>query len=202
MVNNKIYVGCHQTSNLDDGYMGSGRRLAYAKRKYGLENFKKEILGVYETSDQMFEAEARIVDEKFLIREDVYNLTLGGNGGWQHHNRSPEHRHLRVKGAVNANRSEKRTKNPEWLKKVSDRIKRVHKEGKINYATFTGKTLSETHRRKIGTANAAHQAGVGNSNFGKVWMFNDTLKQSRSVKQSEVEGLLTSGWNRGRKMKF
>lgn len=43
-LNNKFYYGVHSTSNIDDGYMGSGKRLGYAKNKYGLENFEKEIL--------------------------------------------------------------------------------------------------------------------------------------------------------------
>ena len=44
MLNDKYYVGMHSTSNLKDGYLGSGKSLRYAIRKYGEENFKIEII--------------------------------------------------------------------------------------------------------------------------------------------------------------
>ncbi len=82
LVNGKIYIGCHMTNNLDDGYMGSGKQLGYAKRKHGIENFKKEILSSHETPEEMFAEEARLVNEEFIGRKDVYNLTCGGRGSW------------------------------------------------------------------------------------------------------------------------
>ena len=40
-LNNKIYVGKHSTDNLDDGYMGSGKIIIRAIKKYNKENFTK-----------------------------------------------------------------------------------------------------------------------------------------------------------------
>ena len=53
LVNNKIYIGKHSTSNMDDGYMGSGKLLIKAIKKDGIENFKKTILCFFETEDQV-----------------------------------------------------------------------------------------------------------------------------------------------------
>ena len=40
-INGHYYYGVHSTSDIDDGYMGSGKRLKHAKNLYGIENFDK-----------------------------------------------------------------------------------------------------------------------------------------------------------------
>ena len=38
VINNHYYYGIHSTDDLNDGYMGSGTRLHYAYKKYGIPN--------------------------------------------------------------------------------------------------------------------------------------------------------------------
>jgi len=40
-VNNKIYVGIHKTKNMNDSYMGSGKVIKNAIKKYDIDNFKR-----------------------------------------------------------------------------------------------------------------------------------------------------------------
>lgn len=79
-----IYIGQHQTENVDDGYMGSGIRIRRAIEKYGLENFEKTILFECKSEEEMNAKEAEIVNEDFIARDDVYNICLGGmDGSWK-----------------------------------------------------------------------------------------------------------------------
>jgi hypothetical protein len=74
-----IYVGYHKTKNLDDNYIGSGKRILSAIKKYGRENFTREILKIFDNSDDAEAYERHIVNEEFTNRDDTYNIALGGN---------------------------------------------------------------------------------------------------------------------------
>ena len=81
-INGHFYYGVHNTNNLDDGYMGSGKRLHYAYKKYGMKNFTKEILKYFDTSKEAFEYEAEVVNEVLVEDPNCYNITIGGKGSW------------------------------------------------------------------------------------------------------------------------
>lgn len=78
LINQKEYVGVHTTSNLDDGYMGSGIAIMRAVKKHGVNNFQKEIIQFFNTESEAYEYELQIVNEEYVAREDTYNMTLGG----------------------------------------------------------------------------------------------------------------------------
>jgi group I intron endonuclease len=80
-INGKIYIGKHQTENPYDGYYGSGKLIKNAIKKYGKENFKKEILFVFETEIEMNSKEKELITEEFVSRKDTYNTGVGGEGG-------------------------------------------------------------------------------------------------------------------------
>jgi len=62
--------------------MGSGTLLMRAQKKYGIENFSKEIIYILESSEQMFLKENELVNSSFVERNDTYNITEGGFGGF------------------------------------------------------------------------------------------------------------------------
>ena len=80
LINNKFYIGLHTTDDLNDKYLGSGIFLKKAIKKYGVSNFKKEILHILKTKKEMISKEKEIVNEEFVKREDTYNMTKGGYG--------------------------------------------------------------------------------------------------------------------------
>lgn len=83
-VNGKVYIGKHKTRKLNDNYMGSGKLIKAAIEKYGIENFTKEILYVFDNESDMNSKEKEIVTEDFCMKENTYNLAPGGKGGWSY----------------------------------------------------------------------------------------------------------------------
>jgi hypothetical protein len=70
LINNKQYIGSHSTNDLLDGYYGSGTYLKKAIKKYGKENFKKEIL---------WEGDISLMKSKeieYIQKYDAYNSPL------------------------------------------------------------------------------------------------------------------------------
>jgi len=205
LLNNKIYIGCHQTSNLDDGYMGSGTRIRQAIEKHGVENFKKEFLHIFESAEEMFAKEAEIVNEEFLYRDDVYNLTTGGNGSWFSINSDIDARkekNRRAAISMNKKAWDDHSFRERNKIRLTAQTKRLHKEGVLKAPDWTGKTHRKETKEKIGKANAVHQAGEGNSQFGKTWIFNESERKSIRVMKEDVDNWLKDGWKLGRKMKF
>lgn len=90
LINNKIYIGKHKTMYKDDDYMGSGNLIKMAIKKYGIENFKKDILYELQTEFEMNEKEIEIVNEEFVRLHSNYNLMPGGQGGNTISSYSPE----------------------------------------------------------------------------------------------------------------
>lgn len=81
-LNGKIYIGVRTLSGTyhDNHYLGSGKLLKAAIKKYGRENFTRKIL-VKSTPDYCYELESKIVNQDFVDRPDTYNICLGGIGG-------------------------------------------------------------------------------------------------------------------------
>jgi len=79
-VNNKFYVGMHSTSNLEDGYIGSGTHLWHSIKKHGRENFTCEILEFCTDRESLREREKSIVNIDLLKDPLCMNICKGGRG--------------------------------------------------------------------------------------------------------------------------
>jgi len=211
-INEKIYIGVHQTRDLDDGYYGSGKSLRRAIEKYGIENFEKEILYLCESPEEMFAKEAEIVNEGFIARDDTYNLKVGGTGGWDYVNRVGANLYYDEFGkCMNGNPEnlppgnkvkELLIKRGLWEKHKSKLSRAMKKWCANNNNSFLGRTHTEETKRKIGEKNSKHQSGKGNSQYGTCWIYSEEEKRSMKIKKEELASYVKLGWKKGRKMKF
>lgn len=193
LLNGKVYIGQHVTDNVDDGYMGSGNLIRKAIKKYGIENFKKEILFDFDSEEEMNQKEVELVDEIFVRRKDTYNLTIGGYAkGFYYAN----------KVGVN-NKSGQCYRTGELLKtdvefrqrfceNISNGLKRFYS---THPGTFSGKSHSSQTKKKLSRAKKGKNLGKENPSFGKHWWKNpNNIQESRMLCDSDVP----SGWIRGR----
>ena len=152
VLNGKFYIGKHQTQDLDDDYLGSGKLLKRAIKKHGIENFKKEFLEIHRTENEMNAAEKRLV----VLGPNSYNLCEGGKGGFGYLNDGSEKHIIRTKNAaIKSNNSEK-------SKKAYAAV--IAKHGKLSsnfHASFLGKHHSEETKMKMRASHnpASHPKG-------------------------------------------
>lgn len=80
LITNKIYIGKDESNN--PMYIGSGKWLNRSIKKYGVENFKKEILEVCNDSNHLEEQERFWIKKLNSTNPTIgYNITDGRSGG-------------------------------------------------------------------------------------------------------------------------
>jgi len=198
-VNDKYYIGKHQTKDLDDGYMGSGKLIQRAIQKYGIENFTKEILHVFDTEEEMNLKEAELV----IVSEETYNLCEGGKGGFSYINNNSlnagrhvihKFRHMGSKSLKGKTYDEIYgiKKSNEYRKLLAVRC-RERQSNIIPSKVWTG----QKHTNKTKTRMSESHKGSKNSQFGTCWITN-----GNEVKKIPLEALdshLEMGYHKGRK---
>lgn len=81
LINGKKYIGQHK-GDIDDSYLGSGILISTAIKKYGKQNFKKEILQICSSREEADELEKYYINlYNAVLDENFYNLQEGGTGG-------------------------------------------------------------------------------------------------------------------------
>lgn len=81
IVNGKKYIGKYEGKE-SDNYLGSGKLLRRAIKKYGVHNFYRTILERFSSKEDVRSAEIYYIKLFNAIdSEDFYNIAAGGEGG-------------------------------------------------------------------------------------------------------------------------
>lgn len=167
LLNEKIYIGIHKSTNLDDSYVGSGKLIKAAIKKYGIGNFKKEILETFSSEADMIAREIEVVTEEFCNRPDTYNLMPGGKFG------SAKRNNLTFKGFVHSAQAKEkisksstgRTASAETRQKLSQNnfARRNPEKQKLHARLAAARPKSDEHKEKIRQRALITRSGVKNA---------------------------------------
>ena len=194
-ITGRYYIGMHSTSNLEDGYVGSGRRLWLSINKHGKENHLIEILEWLPDRCSLKLREKEIVNEDLLKDEKCMNLKLGGGGGLPSDQQSITN--IRKGASIFL---KNKWKDPEYrgrmliIAKENNRL--AHINGNCRYDNFKGKSHTAETKKKMSESSIGIGLGKNNSQFGTNWITNGT--ENKKIKKSED---LPNGWSYGRTIK-
>ena len=203
LINNRYYLGMHSTNRIDDGYLGSGKRLYYELNKYGRNNFKFEILEQFDSREELVQAEITLITEQDVKNPNCLNLKSGGSGGWSEEVREkakiaaksymedkwaiPEYREkmlkIRYDPAISKSRNERTS---ETLKQHFENTPGTFKGRKHKLETIQKMKESQKNKGK----------GSNNSQYGTCWITNEI----QNIKIHKGDSI-PEGWKLGRKIK-
>lgn len=164
-IDNRYYLGVHKTENPQDEYLGSGIFIRRAIKKYGRQNFIKDILFCFDDKAVAYDKEKELLCES-LGDENCMNLSEGGIGGsnfkGKKHTEETKQK-LREKSLgvsrkktqeqLDKERKIRLTKNGKWfsddaIKKMSDKKKGVPRSEE------TKRKISESRKLKYKNGSA------------------------------------------------
>ena len=200
-VNNKQYIGSHKydKQELDFKYIGSGKTLAKAIKKYGRNNFKCKVLEFCETRDELIEKERYYISlYNAVISENFYNIDDGrGNS------------HTYITDEITKQKLSERQKqhitihndieeiviNKQDLDQyISNGYKlgRMSHDYSIRIQKFKNTHYSDEYEQKRNK----WKQNISKSVFGRRWVTNEII--DKQVLPEEAQQLVNNGWRYGR----
>lgn len=149
LINGKIYIGKKISKKFKPNYYGGGKNIRRAIKKYGLENFKVEMIATVLTDNkELSNIEIDLIKVfKSRNKRIGYNITIGGEGrvGMK---LSLKQRKLLSEAAIRRNTGNS------WGKHSDETKKRISEFNR-------GKVMSESAKERISIANKGHKRNVG-----------------------------------------
>lgn len=202
LINNKLYIGTHITDYPNDEYLGSGKIISKAIKKYNPENFIKEILFVFDNPEDMFTKEKELVNEEWVSRKDTYNIKLGGEGGWDYVNSSGArliglkilNKNAAIYAVIGNAKVQELSSNNEWLMVRNQNIA----NGMLGKQNFKNHCHTEETIQQMKISHKGKHEGIKNSQYGTCWITNG--KENKKIKKTELDKYINIGYTKGRIM--
>lgn len=208
LINGKIYIG--QDSKNNPKYLGSGDLLKKSIKKYGKENFIKEILCTCINQKDLDDKEKFFIKELDSFNMEIgYNIALGGrNGGSFGRKLSEEHKKKISESRIGIVFSEEH-KNKLSKAHIGKVIGRETKEKMSNsQKLITHKPMSKETKEKISkiktgkklsneTKEKIRESHYGEKNhfFGKKHSDETLSKTRKPIIQLSIDGEIIKEWS-------
>lgn len=182
LLSGRYYIGMHSTDDLNDSYVGSGKRLKASIRKHGIENHKFEILEFFNSRKELALKESELVTMKEVINKECMNLKVGGLGGFPP---TAKQRFL------------EKMKNADFKKmfgqKASQRNKEQYRNGTrvSKLPNWLGKKHKPESIQKMKETKKGQGKGSTNSQFGTFWITDGKINK-------KISSDIPEGWYKGR----
>lgn len=175
LLNGKYYIGMHTTTNLNDGYLGSGKYLRRSILKHGKENFKCEILQFCDSKEELSRREREMVTIQEVVKTECMNLKAGGFGGFAVEDTKKGRQKcdeiLRNKygedfrSIINKNYNNSLSNEEKELR--IEKIKEGQKKSGFLFTTFLGKKHNPETIVKMRESRGRHSVGSTHPLYGK-----------------------------------
>ena len=192
-VTGRYYIGMHSTSNLEDGYIGSGKRLWLSINKHGVDNHTKEILEFLENRQELKNREHQLVNADRLKDITCMNLQIGGGGGFF----DIEHQTKCSSAGGKRNWELNRAIMLNVLSKVGTAtVEKMHITNMQKYGSVNG-WLGKTHKGEtLEKMKVSKNKGENNPQYGMMWITNGI--ENKKIKNSDI---IPNSWSKGRIMR-
>lgn len=185
-------MGMHSTDVLQDGYLGSGKRLGYSRKKYGDQQHQKVILEMLPSRELLKLREKELVSDDLLKDPMCMNLQEGGGGGFA----GEAHRKAFISSARTA-----KLRGTDQGRALGQKVADIRKlrgtdtlhENRLNW---TGRKHKQETINKQSAAMKGRHDGENNPSFATCWVCKD---QPMKIKKEHLDEHLTNGYRRGRK---
>jgi len=161
----QFYIGAHETYDITDQYLGSGKLLKEDIKRFGKSIFNKVILKECSSRKEMYEYETKIIEEH--INDPLcYNINDGGKGGWNYVNES---------GILFGKNNP--MKNPDVAKRCGEKTAKT-KKADPKYKKIAIKNLQAAIKKNTGTKKPKH------SSFMQNWSTNNWKENHSKMRDS------------------